>query len=791
MRATRDRSRKHHDGHEDSDDNEIEEWDDGDITSESDVDEEPSFSTYPLSNDHSRSVYTSNEDHPKHRKVNEGESIHTRRPQTEATAEGEFNVPRNFLPAGSTRDGGALSLTELLDSGRSKAKVKLKRFLGDFGESVNVPAPLHQSARQRLQRQAAYVQSKELADEWRFIVKRNREKESLDFTRLVPSKEPVSISNAGRRGLPESEMEREILGALGGSKGARKIDEALGRLEESELKDISVVEDTLKRAQMARNRALLGTRELKLKRLKRIKSKAYRKILKKQREKTSGTSAIATTDEIDNVEQERAKSEAEYHRARERITQKHKNSSRWARRILKRGLDKADEKTKAALASQLRIGEDLRRKMVHGGASSCSSSDDDSDPQDNDTQGRATKGTFDEAKAELLIDFNSNSLSNGAANESVGLMNLPFMKKAREREAANIDKQARKLYLRLEGREDRDDEDSSGEDEEEINDKNDIARVADRRNNVMASKVAKKNGSMNVEIPSAVGNVPLVQHPPTDKVSFENSEGMRRNTSHFGEAKRAHTLEPGHTKLYSSHKLPTSVNPSPNVSNMTECSTEGKGQVVMLLEASPDKGMNSDNEEENNIHLLWESYKNQGAAQETGRAFSNSLASSAIVRAAFTGDNVVEDFARDKKKLIAEEHKVETPTATPGWGTWGGHGKKNRARLSQQQLQENLQARRRARESKRSRSDARLSHVIITEVKDKKASMAALKSVPFPFTSREQYEQAQRQPLGREFHTAASFQDGIRPSVIVHANKMIKPISKGSMREGPKRITKK
>lgn len=47
----------------------------------------------------------------------------------------------------------------------------------------------------------------------------------------------------------------------------------------------------------------------------------------------------------------------------ERLTLKHKNTSRWARRALKRGTDLVDDGTKAAIAEQLRLGQELRKRV--------------------------------------------------------------------------------------------------------------------------------------------------------------------------------------------------------------------------------------------------------------------------------------------------------------------------------------------------------------------------------------------------------------------------------------------
>ncbi len=46
----------------------------------------------------------------------------------------------------------------------------------------------------------------------------------------------------------------------------------------------------------------------------------------------------------------------------ERLTLKHKNTSKWARRALKRGINVMDDTTKEAMEEQLRLGMQLRQK---------------------------------------------------------------------------------------------------------------------------------------------------------------------------------------------------------------------------------------------------------------------------------------------------------------------------------------------------------------------------------------------------------------------------------------------
>jgi hypothetical protein len=51
------------------------------------------------------------------------------------------------------------------------------------------------------------------------------------------------------------------------------------------------------------------------------------------------------------------------HPPQERLTLKHRNSSKWARRALKRGQAAMDPSTREAIAEQLALGQQLRRRV--------------------------------------------------------------------------------------------------------------------------------------------------------------------------------------------------------------------------------------------------------------------------------------------------------------------------------------------------------------------------------------------------------------------------------------------
>lgn len=113
----------------------------------------------------------------------------------------------------------------------------------------------------------------------------------------------------------------------------------------------------------------------------------------------------------------------------ERMTLRHKSSSKWAKRIKERGFDVQDEGTRAAIAEQQHIHALLTRKRnsMRDSSSSSSSSEDSSDEDDinenfaGTDQGRASR-LLQEAKEKTLKVLNEDD-----EVPNSGLLSLPFM----------------------------------------------------------------------------------------------------------------------------------------------------------------------------------------------------------------------------------------------------------------------------------------------------------------------------------------------------------------------------
>ena len=64
------------------------------------------------------------------------------------------------------------------------------------------------------------------------------------------------------------------------------------------------------------------------------------------------------------------------------------------------------------------------------------------------------------------------------------------------------------------------------------------------------------------------------------------------------------------------------------------------------------------------------------------------------------------------------------------------------------------------------RSDYARENVIISEKKDKKASAFLVKDLPYPYTSKAQYEKRFEAPVGSEWNSRSGYQRGTLPRVI-------------------------
>jgi len=195
---------------------------------------------------------------------------------------------------------------------------------------------------------------------------------------------------------------------------------------------------------IAKMRSLLFRHEMKAKRVKKIKSRTYHRMLKKDKLKAAAADFEADPEAAKDyaLKQEFKRAEVNlcpflfvlldkflvcfpknifnscHYCLQERMTLKHKNTSKWAKRILKRGLPVQDEGTRAAIAAQLQQNALLTRKMncMKDDSSSEGSSDDDDDDDESEAK------ILNRGKKKIL-----KVLEEDTEIPNSGVFSLPFM----------------------------------------------------------------------------------------------------------------------------------------------------------------------------------------------------------------------------------------------------------------------------------------------------------------------------------------------------------------------------
>lgn len=106
------------------------------------------------------------------------------------------------------------------------------------------------------------------------------------------------------------------------------------------------------------------------------------------------------------------------------MTLKHKNSSKWAKRILKRGFKAQDEGTRTAIAEQLQQHALLTRKMntMNENSSSDETSDDDSNELSLGSDGEGVSKLLNKAKQKTI-----KAMEEEDEMPKSGVFALPFM----------------------------------------------------------------------------------------------------------------------------------------------------------------------------------------------------------------------------------------------------------------------------------------------------------------------------------------------------------------------------
>lgn len=618
------------------------------------------------------------------------------------------------------------------------------------GKTLAVPAP--KRIQERAERGAAYKLAKDEVNKWTDTVQANRQAEHLQF----PINAPPKMEAASPFAMPEqssksksdtASLEDKVNQILHSS--ALADENAASTFEETAPSKLSIEDLKQRRKELRYMRDLMFREEQRAKRIKKIKSKSYRKVHKKERQKMAELEGEEEGSDDGHSDTEKA----ERDRALERATLRHKSTnSKWAKRLLDQGLTR-DASTRAELEEMLRQSDSLRQK-IRGNEQD---EEDDSDYNE-ESLAFGLDNDDDEDAAEEQDE---------GKKQKKGVLGMKFMQDAEKRrreenrkmlnddyDSDNEDSNVGRRSFNPAGQQLKRDMETMAEESDESDGEGGIRSISKKTKTVNTGESGRQSNNKRQGAPAQgeetvefIPQVPEPREPKRKPVSKEISSHASSNDAPENPwlAASAKSSVPGTVKLSA---------PSKNVSNDI---TVGSGTG-----AGADAKDGNNKRRSKNGSIVVENTFGDGLVREKDLT----LQQQDLVKQAFAGDDVVADFEATKQAEIDEDGDKEVDETLPGWGTWSNE--KPRVK----------KVRHIAGVDEKKRRDYKKSNVVINEKVNKKASKYNASAVPFPFENRQQYERSLRMPIGQEWVSKDTFQRQTKPRVLVKRGAIIDPIKK-------------
>ncbi|KKK13003.1 hypothetical protein ARAM_000934 [Aspergillus rambellii] len=695
--------------------------------------------------------------------------------QTRKSQAGQEHLTPSEFGLTSTKKLTVADLLSSITDSRLKSSLKhVDSTVTGPTASAGIPgkldAPLAKRQQDRLDRAAAYEKSKETLGRWIETVKANRRAENLMF----PLPDP-DAQQSHRMGAVQAKTDLEstiqnilVESGLTDAKGKSGEDQ-VQEFEELQGRQLPIEEIRARRAELRKRRDLLFREEVRAKRIKKIKSKSYRRVHRKEQERLEQKERQALIEAgVDLEEQEREQNERR--RAEARMGSKHKES-KWAKSLKQTGRTAWDEDARHGAVDLAQREEELRQriegKRVRGGddddfLGSSSSEEDEENPWDEEGS--------DVEKQKLLKKLNKLEGGDEAEQETQGphakLFSMKFMQNAEASRKAQNDAEIRRLNRELHGEESQSEAESEvgrrkfGHSEETKSqlDKSTKQQAKNEFEEAMGSEdepeldtdqdaKIKVGGPSTQKPASKADNKPLAR--PTNEVSAQNEPDAEEENPWLVQTTR-------NNRRTTADDSSQTIDITPVGTGSAKSSLK-KGAVIPKAKSSKpppptDADGEYDSDDERSVPVLLKNHD--------------------LVKRAFAGDEVVQEFEQEKLDTVKEEGDQVIDNTLPGWGSWTGDGVSKKQQKRQKRFLTTVEG-----VKPENRKDAKLSRVIINEKRIKKNNKYLATQLPHPFESRQQYERSLRIPIGPEWSTKESFQVSTKPRVMIKQG-IIKPMEK-------------
>lgn len=599
----------------------------------------------------------------------------------------------------SLQDLGLASVKDPLIKKSVKLLKKEEKVLATKkGSSKTLDVPLARRQQDQLLRAAAYEKTNETLDRWNETVKQNRRADHLMFP--LPHTladhgldngelQPLTKKTAGNE-LEQtimSIMEESGLGPSAKSKDPPKNAEANGEEQTISRHDLKELW-----AQRRKERELQSREQARAKRIKKIKSKTYRKIHRKERlgDEAEVLEAMRENGEIDSEDEREA---AHRRRALERVGARHKDS-KWAKMGGKAGRAVWDDDYRSGLTDMARRNEELRRR-VEGKTGTGDDDEDDSD---------ATSSSGDEDGNSRLLDQLDalDDVEDDDDQPHAGLMKLKFMQRAEAQKKKDNDELVAQIRRDLE----------SGSEEEEDDTEAQMGRrtFGMGENKKPATRPSKQPASATNGALSNGTKQKLSQTTKTlnGGVANEASEspsapGAAGQWSRVGQSAVSERKK-GRKAIASAEVAELDLNGAVQLASKAKPVVPKASSKVKDASASTTTAPGDDDDSsDDDIHLPL------------------AIRDIELASRAFAGEDTVAEFEAEKEAIMSEDDEKIIDNTMPGWGSWAGDGISKRA----QKRNKGKVLTKKEGIKKKDRKDAKLERVIMNEKRNRKVSSPA------------------------------------------------------------------
>uniref|UniRef100_A0A182K1G3 U3 small nucleolar RNA-associated protein 14 homolog A n=1 Tax=Anopheles christyi TaxID=43041 RepID=A0A182K1G3_9DIPT len=701
---------------------------------------------------------------------------------------------------------------------KTKKHTAVAKQLDELKVRQPLQKPLEKPAADRIERKAGFKRAQKDLDRWEAVVTAQQVAPQTVYPLLHGS---TTVHDAPPKKLSEYRVKTKLMEEM------EKLEKAYENAEDDdggENSDDATANYQLTLEEMReqqRERARQKVREsyeiAKGRRMNKIKSKKYHRLLKKDKLKEQ-MKKFEEMKEKNPEEALRQLDRIEKQRFQERVSLRHKNTGTWAKNLQVRA--KYDTEVRRELAEQLAIGRELTAKRLQQGDSSS-----ESDGEMDLSVGRAggTNPWTERVGDYEQVANDQKKLSSGyrkywEERNQIASINKQLNDNGKD---ATDGKQTKQGDANGHLSHDNTDNGTNDGDGGEKQSKPDRVK---NRHMKRKEKVKMASGSWDVEDVEEVEQKPKKKDTMKTKAKSKRKDNVASVEEMFQEAEEL-IQDVLDNKLELVHRMEREELPEDNespqqstqqtVTNYKDLSFKKRASL-----ADADEQMNETVEivvpdqqtSAAKLHKTVQSSNDSkptavaAATTSTGKASAeinlkqvvqmkpkhlltalpNTIVSGELsededaddahrltIAEAFEDDDIVADFAKEKQDERRKDLPQEVELNLPGWGHWAGAGMKtnNKRKTSRQIFKPPPELPRR---------DDNRDQVIINEdaLKNDMLDKHLVNEVPFPFMTVKDYEASLRAPVGRTFMPETAHAAMIEPRIVTKQGTVIAPMTK-------------